>query len=74
MKVIVFMSENMICRKIKEGTNVIPLFNVILIQESIPDYFSWLFLMFQGHLQGQKVNFPWTFHGNNYSYKRSTSF
>ena len=36
---------------------MIPLFNVILIQESIPNYFSWLFLIFQGHLQGQKVNF-----------------
>ena len=47
------MSENMIFRKINEGTSVIPLFDVILIQESIPDYFSWLFLIFQG----QKVNF-----------------
>ena len=40
------MSGNMIFRKVKEGTSVIPLFDVILIQESIPD-----------HLQGQKVNF-----------------
>ena len=47
------MSENMIFRKIKEGTSVIPLFGVILIRESIPDYFSWLVLI----LQGQKVNF-----------------
>ena len=51
------MSENKIFKKIKEGTNVIPLFNEILIQESIPDYLSWLFLIFQGHLKGQKVNF-----------------
>ena len=52
------MSENMIFRKIMEGTSVIPLFDVILIQfESIPDYLSWLFLIIQGHLQGQKVNF-----------------
>ena len=51
------MTENMIFRKMKEGTSVIPVFDVILIQESIPDYFSWLFLIIQGHLQGQKVNF-----------------
>ena len=51
------MFENMIFRKIKEGTSVIPLFDVILIQESIPDYFFWLFLILQGHLQGQKDNF-----------------
>ena len=51
------MSENMIFRKIKEGTSVIPLFDVILIRESIPDYFSRLVLILQGHLQGQKVNF-----------------
>ena len=43
-------------RKIREGTSVIPLFDVIFIQESIPDYFSWLFLIIQGHRQGQKVN------------------
>ena len=57
VKVIVYMFENMIFRKIKEGTSVIPLFDVILIQESIPDYFFWLFLILQSHLQGQKVNF-----------------
>ena len=51
------MSENMIFRKIKEGTSVIPLFDVILTQEFIPVYFFWLFLKLQGHLQGQKVNF-----------------
>ena len=33
------------------------IFDVILIQESIPVYFSWLFLIIQAHLQGQKVNF-----------------
>ena len=57
VKVIVYMSENMIFWQIKEGTSVIPLFDVILIQESIPDYFFWLFVLLQGHLQGQKVNF-----------------
>ena len=51
------MFKNMIFRKIKERTSVIPLFEVILIQESTPNYFVWLFLLLQGHLQGQKVNF-----------------
>ena len=50
VKVIVYMSKNMIFREIKERTSVIPLFDVILIQESTPNYFLWLFLILQGHL------------------------
>ena len=53
VKVIVYMSKNMIFRKIKGRTSVIPLFAVILLRESTPNYFLWLFLI----LQGQKVNF-----------------
>ena len=42
----------MIFQPIKVGTSVIPHFRVILTEKS-----SYTILMFQGHSQGQKVNF-----------------
>ena len=43
----------MIFQPIKVGTSVIPIFGVIFNEQSI----SYTIFMFQGHFQGQRVNF-----------------